>query len=202
MRSSRRRLIQKTGRKVSAFRPMSPSPGPRRVWVDRPTDPRAQMPPVATGPGGEMSRAKHRARSRRALLLWLDPGDGARRRPGRHVERAGWPAGRLARPPPPTASQPVIADTQSSNDDCGSLGFAHGILDLRQRSGLQRRPDGHGHGLQQPHRVRRLVLEPSDPGRLRQGRPERGQPLQLSGRRHRRPGPPHAAEGRRWLSTG
>ena len=32
-------------------------------------------------------------------------------------------------PGPPSADgvQPVIADTQSSNDDCGQLGFDHGI---------------------------------------------------------------------------
>ena len=43
-------------------------------------------------------------------------------------------------------------------------------LDREQRSGVQRRHDGHGHRLQQPDGVRGLVLDPSGPRRLRQGR--------------------------------
>jgi uncharacterized repeat protein (TIGR01451 family) len=74
-----------------------------------------------------MSAAKHPAAGGRAVLLGLIVIAALA------VSQIGTLFA-LARPPadvpgPPSAQgvQPVIADTQSSNDDCGSLGFAHGV---------------------------------------------------------------------------
>jgi uncharacterized repeat protein (TIGR01451 family) len=74
-----------------------------------------------------MSAAKHPPAGRRAILLALIVITALA------VSQAGTLIA-LARPPadvpgPPSAQgvQPIIADTQSSSDDCGSLGFAHGI---------------------------------------------------------------------------
>ena len=74
-----------------------------------------------------MSGAKDRARSRRAIHLWLILVTAMA------VGQAGT-LNALAAPPvdsPGPASaggvEPVIVDTPSSNDDCGLLGFAHGI---------------------------------------------------------------------------
>jgi uncharacterized repeat protein (TIGR01451 family) len=74
-----------------------------------------------------MSGANHPAGSRRAILLGLVVVTAL------IVGQAGMLMA-LARPPvdppgPPSAEgvQPVIMDTQSSSDDCGLLGFTHGI---------------------------------------------------------------------------
>jgi uncharacterized repeat protein (TIGR01451 family) len=74
-----------------------------------------------------MSAAKHPAVGRRAILLGMIVTTALA------VSQAGTLIA-LARPPvdvpgPPSADgvQPVIADTQSSSDDCGPLGFTHGI---------------------------------------------------------------------------
>jgi uncharacterized repeat protein (TIGR01451 family) len=74
-----------------------------------------------------MSGANHPAGSRRAILLGLIVVTALM------VGRAGMLTA-LARPPldspgPPSAdgARPVIEDTQSSSDDCGLLGFTHGI---------------------------------------------------------------------------
>jgi len=73
-------------------------------------------------------KAKHRARSRRFLLVpavWLAMIVGAGQ-VGILAVRAAPP---VDSPGPPSADgvQPVIVDTPSSNDDCGHLGFDHGI---------------------------------------------------------------------------
>jgi uncharacterized repeat protein (TIGR01451 family) len=75
-----------------------------------------------------MRRPKHRARRRTAILapiVWLALVAGAGQI-GILAVQAAPPADS---PGPPSADgvQPVIADTQSSNDDCGWLGFDHGI---------------------------------------------------------------------------
>ena len=75
-----------------------------------------------------MRRPKHRARRRTALLapvVWLALVAGA----GQIGILAVQAAPPVDSPGPPSADgvQPVIADTQSSNDDCGQLGFDHGI---------------------------------------------------------------------------
>jgi uncharacterized repeat protein (TIGR01451 family) len=74
-----------------------------------------------------MTRGKHRAISRRGLLLaplvvmMLAVGQA-----GMLIAGAAPP---VDSPGPPSADgvQPVIADTKSSSDDCGELGFDHGI---------------------------------------------------------------------------
>jgi uncharacterized repeat protein (TIGR01451 family) len=74
-----------------------------------------------------MSGAKDRTRSRRPILLWLILVTSmAVGQAGTLSALAGPP---VDSPGPDSADgvEPVIVDTPSSSDDCGALGFAHGI---------------------------------------------------------------------------
>lgn len=74
-----------------------------------------------------MSGAKDRTRSRQPILLWLILVTSmAVGQAGTLSALAGPP---VDSPGPASADgvEPVIVDTPSSSDDCGSLGFAHGI---------------------------------------------------------------------------
>jgi uncharacterized repeat protein (TIGR01451 family) len=73
-----------------------------------------------------MSGAMHPAASRRAILLGLILVSLAVSQAGTLTALARAP---VDSPGPPSADgvQPVITDTRSSSDDCGLLGFAHGI---------------------------------------------------------------------------
>src|ERR671911_345529 len=75
-----------------------------------------------------MSRATPRARTRRFLLVpavWLAMIVGAGQVGILAVQAA--PPGDSPGPPSSDGVHPVIVDTPSSNDDCGHLGFDHGI---------------------------------------------------------------------------
>ncbi len=106
------------------FWPMDPVP---RLPVGcGPTGRQTEVPTHRERPGGDMTGPKHQAPKRGVFLAPVLMIAFALGQTGILGAQAAPP---VDSPGPPSSDgvQPMIADTQSSNDDCGQLGFDHGI---------------------------------------------------------------------------
>ena len=148
-----------------------------------------------------MSRPKHRAPRRGRLLapvLLI-----ASRRVGQAGVLGAQAAPPADSPGPPSADgvQPVIADTQSSNDDCGQLGFDHGISIAGNGQASSGALTVTVTGYNSPTGFADWSSNLPIHGVYAKGGPSGGNLFSYPGRRHRRPRPPHSAEVRTAATT-